>query len=96
MNLILYDGRNVNWLTKRGKELIAEKIKHTQMRLLAKIAKLPYAERKALDPLGWQGIIRQGFQLGTSGAMSPRELEPQAAILHDSGNIYIWDNNGSG
>lgn len=38
-------------LTNEGKDLIAEKIKETQQRLLIKIEKLPYADKKCPDPL---------------------------------------------
>jgi putative methanogenesis marker protein 8 len=38
-------------LTVEGKDLIAEKIKETQQRLLIKIEKLPYTDKKCPDPL---------------------------------------------
>jgi putative methanogenesis marker protein 8 len=38
-------------LTVKGKDLIAEKIKETQQRILVKIEKLPYTDKKCPDPL---------------------------------------------
>jgi putative methanogenesis marker protein 8 len=38
-------------LTREGKDLIAEKIKETQQRLLVKIETLPYVDKKCPDPL---------------------------------------------
>jgi putative methanogenesis marker protein 8 len=38
-------------LTKKGKDLISEKVKETQHRLLVKVEKLPYSGDKCPDPL---------------------------------------------
>jgi hypothetical protein len=38
-------------LTRQGKDLISEKVKETQQRLLVKVEKLPYSGEKYPDPL---------------------------------------------